>query len=205
MRKTHTRCGAGRAFGLVELLVSIAVISVLAALLITAVSRVRMSAQITESTANMRQCFTYSMLYAQENKGVYPAAYSITTAVNTTWLNVLWAYAYPDIDFPGYGRDMEGSIFYTPLIEEGAAARTFGTNTHLSYQYREGLYNLLDDPGNIAYLGDVKTSSGLTTAQINPRNNGQVGLVFLDGHLELREAGDIPSDPADYFWRATRP
>lgn len=60
------------AFTLIELLTVIAVIGILAAILIPAVSKVRERAQATEAISNVRQIAAAALLYSNENKGQIP-------------------------------------------------------------------------------------------------------------------------------------
>ena len=60
------------AFTLIELLTVIAVIGILAAILIPAVSKVRQRAQATEAISNIRQLGAAALLYANEHKGKVP-------------------------------------------------------------------------------------------------------------------------------------
>lgn len=62
-----------RAFTLIELLTVIAIIGLLAAILIPVVGRVRESARVTQCGANVRQIGLAFTLYAQDNRGYYPA------------------------------------------------------------------------------------------------------------------------------------
>ena len=58
-----------RGFTLVELLVVIAVVSILAALLLPALQKARESAQAVACLNNMRQCGLYLSMYAEETEG----------------------------------------------------------------------------------------------------------------------------------------
>ncbi|MCU0792389.1 MAG: DUF1559 domain-containing protein [Opitutaceae bacterium] len=65
---------ARRAFTLIELLTVIAIIGILAAIIIPTVGRVRESARAASCTSNLRQIGVALKLYADDNKGMLPAA-----------------------------------------------------------------------------------------------------------------------------------
>ena len=80
-----------RAFTLVELLVVIAVIGILAALLLTAVTGVKLKAQRTSCLSNVRQLSLGSFMYANENSrhaGIETAAFP-----GGNWMGTLNEYA----------------------------------------------------------------------------------------------------------------
>ncbi|WP_269538623.1 type II secretion system protein [Cerasicoccus fimbriatus] len=63
-----------RAFTLVELLVTVAIVGVLAALLIPAVGKVRFAADKSQSTSNIRQLAAANLLYANDHGSFSPNA-----------------------------------------------------------------------------------------------------------------------------------
>ena len=63
-----------RAFTLVELLVVIAVIALIAAMLLPALSKARQSGRRTACASNLRQLSVALSIYASENEGDYPIA-----------------------------------------------------------------------------------------------------------------------------------
>lgn len=69
-----TREVSGRGFTLIELLTVIAIIGILAAITITAVGKVRASAQAAKCGSNVRQMATLAAIWAEENKGWVPQA-----------------------------------------------------------------------------------------------------------------------------------
>ena len=64
--------GARFAFTLIELLVVIAIIAVLAAMLLSALSRAKESARVTQCLSNLRQLGLAVRLYADENADEFP-------------------------------------------------------------------------------------------------------------------------------------
>lgn len=89
-----TRISAGKpclaGFTLIELMVCIAILTMLMALLLPVLSRTRESMRRTTDLANLRQLALASICYAQQNDGALPpgrTAYNAPGADNYIWIN----------------------------------------------------------------------------------------------------------------------
>lgn len=84
-----SRLPGRRAFTLVELLTVVAIIGVLAAILIPTVGNMRKSTMRAECASNLRQISNAAGLYAQDNKGHYPRAYTVVNKAEVFWRELL--------------------------------------------------------------------------------------------------------------------
>ena len=82
---------SNRAFSLIELLVTVAIIGILAALLLTAISGVKLKAYRTQCLNNVKQLSLGSFLYAQENSR--HAGYETAAFPGGNWMGTLHEYA----------------------------------------------------------------------------------------------------------------
>lgn len=181
------------AFSLVEILVSVAIIAVLFSLALPVFRGVQQRARITQSMHNLREIGIVAQLYANENDGAYPVVFN-----GPTWSDILWSYLNPGGKVPGLGVALKGTIFYSPLQEKDST-RSYGMNLTLEKNYSSRRYQQLPNGSKIALFGDTAISSTLSTTQINLRNAGRAGVVFVDGHVDLLSKQQIPSKD-DPFW-----
>jgi prepilin-type N-terminal cleavage/methylation domain-containing protein/prepilin-type processing-associated H-X9-DG protein len=74
-----------KGFTLIELLVVIAIISILAAMLLPALSQARSKARGSVCMNNLKQLSLAFLMYVQENSGYFPVAYYMTSTAEKGW------------------------------------------------------------------------------------------------------------------------
>lgn len=187
-----------KAFSLVEILVSIGIIAVLATVTTPLIQGAITRAHIAQSTNNLREISNISKVYVNDNDGQYPPVWNKETG--KTWLDILWPYAQGDRKNPGLGAALRGTVFYTPLLEKGVTARSYGMNLALEDNNKNRRYQFLPNSSRIALFGDTAASSTLSPSQIHARNAGSAGVAFVDGHVSQVPKDQIPKTVSDIFW-----
>ncbi|EIQ00640.1 prepilin-type N-terminal cleavage/methylation domain-containing protein [Opitutaceae bacterium TAV1] len=210
-------------FTLIELLTVIAIIGILAAIIIPVVSKVRTTAKMTRSLANLRQIGAAVQLFAGDNKGALPVWHDYT--VNTVsdipgesayegsyWWEQLETYL---------GRDRE--IFHSPAhVEFDSSTRdklretiSYGWNyevlgRHKGDSSKEGDHRLnvtdFESPARSLAASDGKDRDSwgsITSARDGPqwapsptRYGDRIPSLFLDGHVSTRPYSEfLQADP----------
>ena len=90
MSNSNTPTRTARAFTLIELLVVIGIIALLISILLPALNKARNQAHAVKCASNMRQIYTYVMMYAGENKGFLPAVPALQCKFNSTPFPMGW-------------------------------------------------------------------------------------------------------------------
>ena len=200
--KTRRPC---RAFSLVELLVVLAIVGVLAAVIMPAVSTVRSQAQKSKNLSNLRQIHAACMMYAANNSGWLPP--NGDGRIATAW----WTQIYPDyIDDP--------AVFFCPMDDpegiseanaqiEGNGKLSYGSMGNAdSYSRNRGVMD--KNLGDFIYAGksimlidDPKTNRQLAkswyynwprwTTDLQDVYDGKLCMAFVDGHVDEMTKSEI--------------
>ena len=197
-------------FTLVELMVTIVIIVVLAALGFPLMRDFVRKGKTTTAMGNMRQIGILTQQYAEESGGRLP---NDLFGRPDTWIVALWPMIYSDPDRPdftpdGAGQVMKGTIFHTPLQErvspDGRPSRCFAWNGHVRshFGHPRPYLSRVKYPERTILLSDTTNSSRITADnnQINYRNDGKAAFLFVDGRVELRSPNEVPLDRDHVFW-----
>lgn len=216
------RCG----FTLVELLVTIAILVVLAALAFLLMGRVRQSALNVKCVGNLRQLAAAGHGYAADH-GAYPNQGRQVDGSNTWWFKAMETYL-------GFEAGTDAALIERdercPTCEAALKAAPPGEprNRYIrTYSMNQGLLQPTGSDYGTAFPGlrtglvrDLSRTAFFTDGTIvasgryweyvtranqwrDPRNfvhHGKANVVFLDGHVESRTIPEVPESASDPFW-----
>jgi prepilin-type N-terminal cleavage/methylation domain-containing protein/prepilin-type processing-associated H-X9-DG protein len=211
-------------FTLIELLTVIAIISILAAILIPVVGKMRQKAGTTETLSNLRQVYGAFTLYANENNQQLPAPRDPSGQVWSK--DKLFAYLNGGRNPTGWS-ELEGTVFTSPNapdigqrdnstapVCQSAGNQGFGMNTHLSSfedtqgnanygenrvpspaRFKESSRTMLAMDSNAPILIGQGFFLNQFTSHVANRHDNQNAVLFCDGHVELISHDRFESNP----------
>lgn len=216
--RARARASSRFAFTLVELLVVIAVISLLIALIVPATRHALALARGSKSLSHLRQLAAGMSLYAAEQKGFLPAgAYPAPPTPRIRWADAIWPYmGMVEMYLSPQLNTGDLSRMLTPFAHD--ATRTFGGYGY-NYQYlgngrhvtswtapynapfHAKIGSMLRAPASTVLLGDtdgtkaeqIDNASGQTMASPWSSN----GVYIIDPPLASRAYGSLGSRRAE--------
>jgi len=196
-------CGHRVGFTLVELLVTISIISILAALLFPALSSARKKAQTAQCQTNLRQLSVTTFMYSQDNNDSLPLAwYDDTDASDNNFLTLLTPLLYR-AGFDGY-EDFESKIFTCPkrktepLVGVNPMRISYGMNAYNSVDFPDPRTRRLASvtkPTGTLLIADIAFTYNhppirqLDADQVGYKHDNKASLVFFDGHAAATSLG----------------
>jgi prepilin-type processing-associated H-X9-DG protein len=192
------------------LLVVIAVIGVLAALLLPALSSARRKAVSLQCVNNLRQVAMATFLYCDDSDDYLPFAwYNNPSPKINNYFALLMPLIY-QTDFDGYG-DFEISLyacparFKEPLTGPNPMRISYGMNAHNSIEYPDPRTWKLSHPqsllpsatvmiADIAHTYNHPPLRSLQTNHAGYKHSTRANMVFFDGHASahwLRQTNDL--------------
>lgn len=209
-------CSARAAFTLTEILVAVAIISVLAVILMPATRNATQHANASRSLANLRQIGVLmgSWLGDQDQMYPYTQGPSLGTG-NTVWANALLPYLGES------SSDSLKKVFICPAETKHSGISDYAANNHILVESsgKQVRSASIPKPSQVAILVTGKLSLGggayqgywsmdAITYVSNPKSTGRtpaarlagkVGLLFADGHVEQMAPEDVETNRATIF------
>ncbi|RRJ95697.1 type II secretion system protein [Opitutaceae bacterium TAV4] len=200
------------AFTLIELLAVIVIIGILAALTLTAISRVRTQARAAKCLSNIRQYCLATSLYATDHQGILPCTNYNQVKADDLFLEgqdtAIYLMPYMNVratNFTVVHDIIDCTEKDLPLLNyTGTKTRTYGFNNLMNRQNlnaftapsRQVWIMDMADGGRWIRPGTLKgTSAAFQLRKAFPRPHmGKLGVGFLDGHAQLRRLSSLTWD-----------
>jgi len=194
-----------RGFTLVEMLVTVAIIAVLAALLLPTAKRVTDRAATSRSINNLRQIGIAVAGYVADSGGALPSKKFADT--QQCWFYQVYERSYnkPCPDFIPWdtGENFRGTILFSPSLKSNEAKpwRSYGWNSIMQGDNEPPpRVASLAHPSQVILCGDSLNSSNVMYGSINYRNDGKALILMADFHVQSFRPQEIPAN-SDPMWR----
>jgi prepilin-type N-terminal cleavage/methylation domain-containing protein/prepilin-type processing-associated H-X9-DG protein len=194
-----------RGLTLIEVLVCVAVMAILAAMLLPALSRGGKS-PLTSCLSNQRQIAIAAWLYYDDNKSLFPNLDSFSGNDGAVTLSLLTNYIGPRTNlfmcpFVVRQREEERSLFekkFVPVLDS-----SFFRSNGNDYAYYDGVTtNILTN----AFIADRFAWTNRFAPNLPSWNHakGRINAAFIDGHVESLRADRIVGGDYDPAWSAVQ-
>lgn len=197
------RCAftAAGAFTLIELMTVIAIVSILAALLMTAISKAKLSSLEAKSVHQLRELQMMNIQYAADNNQSYVAGYD--ASINDLWLNNPNFLKYYDAGVTQWNQWWGNSpaVLYSPLVSSTfsqAIGSSYGLNVD-NLGWPPGPHRMADVPHPSQMAAFMESDSWIitnagSTSTVAYRYNNFTNAVFYDGHVETLTMSQVANN-----------
>jgi prepilin-type N-terminal cleavage/methylation domain-containing protein/prepilin-type processing-associated H-X9-DG protein len=217
-RRTASKWYSTGGFTLIELLVVVAIVAILAALLMPAITMVRKQARTTKCANAQRQVVLACLSYANDREGALPATRVVTQTGTGLYWHVLISEYLTDNPTAAAAKNYAGTAIagcpeFT-WVSTNSTAYSYGINTFLAYgdggnsnnlhnriggsmgptNFTEWSSSTITKPSSRVYFADADafwTGSSPPITDLDVRHSGKLTVTFVDGHgarLTLPEA-----------------
>lgn len=158
-----------KAFTLIELLVVIVIIGVLAALIMPAIGMARESGRRSLCVSNMRQCYMWLTIYADEHNGKFPISSNPSD------------FDLSSAPYPSYIEDY--GILICPGSKDTKWVSGQFLPNNVSYMYNNANLDV-DSQSDIPLGADKVANADLATlSQDDNHKTYGVNVMYVDGHV----------------------
>jgi len=191
-QQPQTGLSARSGFTLTELLVTLAILTIVAAILIPTVGTIRERASLSEDMSNLRQIGVLAGLYTADNEGFYPTLRGIGEPSDTSWVGPFWTESlmqYLDID-----RLPEVEIYDAAGMDESHRIGGYGGN----------IYIFNNDPTDPIQVSEVEYPARTimacnATIERNYQSSGILqGSWFINSNLFRQDPYAVSNHPLPF-------
>lgn len=208
--KLQRSCTSGRAFTLLEILLAVAVAAILAATLWTAGIALVKAGATTKCAQHLRNIAMATQQYALEHNQMMPSRVMHNRKSDKYYPGIREYLGLPDQQPEG-----KDSVLSCPVLQRGKYRSTWREEYYRTYSYNHDMcseapmdiqmnLNVVGQPGQVPLAMDGRIDGDTSTVRYansvrevwlggmkNYPHGGKVNVVFVDGHVERRDAAEL--------------